>query len=523
MDKKDLKLEEFSAIDRTDRWIQNWYTKYISDDPVVDLEQDLPIWRNRSRYLCYNNPVAKAPIQNIATLTIGQGIFPNPTPKISDRKKKKQVREAILRLYQEWADNANLDGITDLSSTLRQIVAAIFRDGDVLVYLSTDDSGNFKIDLIDASRIETPKGNKNSNIKLGIEIKKRTITKYWVKTNKGEKDYVGLNVRSSRGDILSILLKNPYNADMINSYRGIPALAPCLSTVEDLNSVLKDELRATKINRSKVGVVTTQGSNVSEGVESLADEVVGGIGYQRHGDLELLVMQAGDKLDLHGGSDVSNPNIPNIVKLYLKQIASVFNVPYNALYSDIDDNTYSTNQSILLEGWKATLIIQKYLIQNLLKPLYKLNLEKWVLEGKIPGVTEYSEELADVQFNGRPNTSIKAKDTYEAQEIAIKAGLKSVQMAALENGDDPWQIMMDKIEYEEEMRDIQNQKNVSSQGEEELKENDQILKIIEMFYSGKLSVDAAKNILMSLYKYTEEEVSKLIIVNSDAKEEIKTE
>lgn len=504
------KLEKFSAIDRTDKWMQNSWMKVTADDPVVDLENDLPLWRNRSRFLCYNNPVAKAPIQNIGNLTIGAGIFPNPLIDVGDSRKNHEIISTIIKLYEEWASEAHIDGTTDISSVLRQIVSSIFRDGDVLAYITTvDDTSPFKIDLIDASRIETPPDKKsNNNIRIGVEISnRRVIKKYWVKIPNGYKSFA---LKDRFGRILSILLKNPYMGDMINSYRGIPALAPCISTVEDLNAVLKDELRATKINRSKIGVVTTQGPNVSDSVEAISDEIIGSIGYQKHGDLELLVMQNGDKLELHSGSDVSNPQVTNITKLYLKQIASVFNVPYNALYSDIDDNTYSTNQSILLEGWRSTEIIRKYLIQNLLKPLYKMNLERWIQEGKIPYIKEYTDELGMVQFNGRAINSVKSKDHTAGQLDAIAGNLKSVQMATLENGDDPWQILRDKIEYEKELKYLQSLNNINVQTPEELKENDQIIKIVELYNSGSMTMESARSLLQDFYHYTDDEVQKII-------------
>ena len=133
------KVEKFSAIDRSDKWTQNWWSQVTSDDPTIDLIEALPLWRNKSRFEYYNNPVAKAPIQNLANLTIGGGMFPNPIINVEDSRKKHEIYDAIVKLYEEWASSAHIDGVTDLSSTLRQLLTAMFRDGDVLVYITTDE------------------------------------------------------------------------------------------------------------------------------------------------------------------------------------------------------------------------------------------------------------------------------------------------------------------------------------------------------------------------------------------------
>lgn len=495
------KLSKNSVIDWRDRFNEAYNTQRVSDDPNTDMSTDIPLWRNRTRWLSYNSPLAKAPIQNVSTLTVGQGFCLNPRPDVENPEK---VIRNLFRLYDSWQNVVSIDGQTDGPSVLRQICTAMFRDGDILVSI-VQDNDQFRLNLIDATKIQTPpKEYLGKDLcYMGVVVKSKVIKGYWVKSDSIKTPWKFYPCKSSTGSILNILLKNPLTSDITGTYRGIPVLAPCLSTIDDLRRLLQNELRASDSKTSVVGVMETE-RPASTG-EDLSDEIFEGMGYRKLDGIEMFSVPRGDKLTWTVGSDISNPEITNVYKLYLKQISSVFNIAYPALYADFDDNTYSTNQSILFESWKNTKIIQKYLINNLWKPLYDLNVQLWVAQGKIDGVTEYDPTLSDCSFHGLPNSFIKQKDQTDSTIKKIEAGLMSPQMAILEDGNNPWQVLDDNNEWAWMSKKVKDPTTT----EIDLQKNDQIISIFQKVYMNEMSKLSAAWCLKTFYNYSDDQLTEL--------------
>lgn len=482
----------------------------ISDDVLKDYKVDLKVFRKWCQYLAESTAIGKSIVQNFPTLVIGAGINLKPSLKIgTDRTKTKEAQKAIRELWEDFVETAHIDGQTDLSSLFRSIVAAVIRDGDCLLYVTSNDRGEIKLDVIEGSRIETPPESKfvdkkkKPDIKLGVELNKRTIKGYWVRNNFGERiEHTFFPAFDGDGKILSFLIKNPNNTERLNGYRGVPLMAAAVGSIDQLTKFKETELQASIISRKTVGTIETE--SPSEVIKDFSNGGDGNIGGVKLGEIEFLVHKIGEKINFHSGQDISNPNLDKVVKIYLEEISSVLNVPMQVLFSQLEDSSYSTNQTIKLQAFENTKIWRDYFIKNIIKPVYRLMLEKWVFEGKIPYINSYSKDVSKVTISEKPNIAIKSKDVYEAQKIAMDNGIKSKQQVCLENGDDALEILQDQIDYEAEREELEQTKKITSFSDLDLKKNEQILAIIDKVSSKMYSPEIAKVFLMDMFNFSEE-------------------
>ena len=433
---KDTIEAAFAVTTWDDTSRRNQWYKRVSEDPVSDLSTDLPRWRNRSQFLHLSNVLVDSATQNFANQVIGKGLFVNPKPTDDT------LTDIIKEDWSDWSDACHIDGQTDLASFLRATVAAIVRDGDVLIYLTANKDGDLKLDILAATRIDTPPASlipKGRDVYLGVQVYKRYIEGYWVKNSFGDGGFTFFPTFDKDGNIKAVLLKNPANTARINSYRGIPLLSSCLSNVDKLDRLMDAELKASLYKTNQVGIYKAK--NVGDA--SKAMNPLGSISAQKVGDTNIITIPNTDDLTLQNGSEVSNKELPATVKLYLQNIAAMYNVPFNVLYNALEDSSYSTNSAIFQIAWENTGIWRDYLIHNLLKPIYLIRLEALILSGAIKA--PFDRSIKTVQFVGKPNIPIRAKDIFDSQATAIQSGQRSLIQVCSEYGVDAKQVIDDEI------------------------------------------------------------------------------
>lgn len=430
-------LESFAITSQAPMWTNSWF-KSISPDPVSDLKTDLPRWRTASRFLHDSTSIVRAAVKNAVSTVVGKGLNCRP------RTKSLELRQEILTIWDEWTEACHIDGQQDLASVLRSITAGIMRDGDILVYLTLDQKGSLKVDLIDGARIEDPPAKlipKGRECYLGVQVNKRFIEGYWVKNSTSKTGYTFFPTFDDAGRIKSVLLKDPTDTPRVNSFRGVPIIASCIGVVEQLDKFLNVELQASILKTQQFAVLKT--GSVTESKKSLGLDPLANVNIQKVDGTNMLIIKPTDDFKMERGSDISNPSIDKIVKNYLNAISGPFGIPYNILFNQMEDTSYSTNSTLRQVAWEATEIWRDYYIRNLLKPVFKLLME----------ANGYGKEAMSVEFNGRPITPIRQKDVYDAQSVAIQTGQKSIVQVCNENGWDAFQTLEEQLDYEKAKQD----------------------------------------------------------------------
>lgn len=430
-------LKEFATNSQSNLWTNSLYQS-VSVDPIQDLKRNLPRWRAASRHLHDNTSNGRTAIKNAVDTIVGDGI--NCRPQVKSLKRRKE----ILEIWDDWTFACAIDGQRDLTQVLTSITASILRDGDILVYLTKDKFRNIKLGLIDASRIEDPPAKlipADRQCHLGVQVYNCFIEGYWFKDSNEKSGYRFLPTFDEKGEIFSVLLKDPTDTLRENSFRGVPVISSCISMVEQLDKLINAEIQSSILKTQHFAVLKS--GSVTEAKKSLGLDPLASVNIQKIDGTSMLIMKPTDDFKIERGSDISNPYIDKLEKIFLNGIAGPFGISYNVLFRRFEDTSYSTNSALRLAAWESTEKWRGYFIRNLLKPLYKLIMQ----------AHGYKNEAKAVEFNGRPMTPIRQKDVFDAQSVAIQTGQKSIVQVCNENGWDAFQTLEEQLDYEKAKQD----------------------------------------------------------------------
>lgn len=519
MPKQTLKSQFAVTAYQASPW-NNIYRRRVSRDPVADLQTDLPLWRNTAKFLFQTVSEVFSSVTNSSSLIIGRGLKATPRITLNDRKASQAVRAALGDYWDGWASSAHIDGQQDLNSVLRAIVAAILRDGDVLVHLCLSEDDTLKIDLIDAERVQTPPPEmipSGRKVYLGVQTYRRKVEGYWIASNVGDKDgFTFAPAFDENGVIHNVLLKNPGNSYLLNSYRGVPVIASIINTVDQLSKLKDAELQSSILKTKQVGIYSAQNLNIAkkalrgktaadtpaktpaEETAAIASEV-GNIPVSKVSETNILIIPAGDTLEMVKGGDVSNPQITALVNLYYRTIASVFGISSEVLFSILGDANYSSNIAMRQSAYENTSIWREYLSRNLLSPIYSILMQYAVSNGAIKGLKRWNKEVSGVEFIGAGQNAIKPKEVYDIYESSIKLGLKSHVQAANETGLDAYSILEEELNYQETERQMRIARGLEVLDALAIEKNAQILTIVSKVSSGSISKESASIMLQTLY------------------------
>lgn len=184
--------------------------------------------RSRARHLFANTPIIKSAISEIADFSIGSAFL------FKSQSRNKQYKESVQRFVNNWIKSEKLQ------KTLRLIIKAVIRDGDILVVLSKRDDGYPIVRLISPHQIKN--GKHTDRVKGGLydgfQIQKGVITD-------SVGDVVAYNVVYEDESEIQIAESDCIlvrEDEWENQLRGDSALAPAISYFEDVNLVNKFEL-----------------------------------------------------------------------------------------------------------------------------------------------------------------------------------------------------------------------------------------------------------------------------------------
>lgn len=495
-----LQYESFSVTSWDGLNKTQHYYRRLNVDPAEDLKQDLPRWRNASQYLFETTAVVGGAVNALVANTIGKGLFCTPGYSGRNRTQTTSVRSRLLDIWDRWSEVAHINGQDDLSSVLRGIVSRIVVDGDVLVYLTADAAGQLKLDTIQADRIASPPADMvkaKRKVSNGVQIYLRKVEGYWIINPDAKGGFSFLPAFTPGGNINAVLLKNPYNTDRLNSYRGAPILRQCLNSVHKLEQLLDSELAASVQKTKQVAILKS--GDTSNAKKGLAVDSANNLRASQFGQLNVVVIPRGDEMEILKGSDISNPNLDKVVNVYLQHIASLFNIPWNVLWNIMSESSWSSNQALKLSAYESTEIWRDYLIRNLLKPVYRLLMSAHILEGAVSGVSDSDANALKVEFSGKPAVNLKWTEVYEANRLAVASGQKSVNAVAREAGLDAYSVLEENLEYEATKRDLEREKGISVPSKEDNQRNTEIVSLVQTVISGALASEAARVILSSVY------------------------
>lgn len=230
-----------------------------------DIEDNLPLLRQRCRDLYMGVPLATGAVKTYRTSVIGAGLSLKPKVDAGGlgipEEQADELEKQILREWNLWADATDCDAAR-LSNfyELQQLAFLNWMfSGDVLILLPTwKRSGSvydLRIQMVEADRCSTPADKRNDlsdKIVDGVERnEKGEVTAYYI-SNRHPMERRGYEMKwnrveaygktTGRRNVLHLM-----NRERIGQVRGVPILAPIIESLKQIGRYTEGELVAAVV------------------------------------------------------------------------------------------------------------------------------------------------------------------------------------------------------------------------------------------------------------------------------------
>lgn len=439
-----------------DRLTAGW--KHPSQSADEEIKAALETTRNRSRDLVNNNEYAKKYLQMLVANVVG----PNGFTLISEVQEPggnpdAAARQVIERHWQRWCRR----GVAEITGRLsfiqlQQAVAETWaRDGEALLLQITGakakNAYGYALRLVEVDRLPVfySKDLKGGNrIEMGVELDEfnRPVA-YWLNLGSLSSSHAAVKLTRVPADQVLHIFK-PYRAEQV---RGMPAMHAVINGLKMLDGYEEAAVVAARVGASKMGFFTTPDGDGSA------------LGQDRDADGNTITeADPGSFFSLPPGVQFQefNPEYPHanydsFMKRRLRGIASGMGVTYHGLANDLEGVNYSSIRSGTLEERDAWMVLQNWLADAFLRPVFL----EWLSWGLTTGAIAYQngsslpiskfEKFSEHRWQGRRWGWVDPMKDIQAARLAIQTGIASPQMIAAQNAVDVEDVLQSIAQFEQ--------------------------------------------------------------------------
>ena len=366
----------------TGRLFADFLTTSTSAD--AEVKDNLRILRDRGRELARNDAYISRYLNLMVSNVIGkQGVRVSSKSYNDDRSLDLGANLLIERSWKEWTQlgNCTANGRLSFLDCQKIFIETLLRDGEVLIrkIKTTDSDFGFQIQFLEADHLDEQKNDNTlpngRSIKMGVEVDRndKPVAYHLFKKHPYNNTYpkpAQEYIRVPAEEIIHAYLPN-----RAEQTRGVSFIAPVMANVKQLNAYLEAEIVAARVGASKQGFFISPD----------------GDGYVGDGDFEdtfnpTMTAQAGVFEQLPAGMDFKafDPSHPNsafdsFTTSVLRSIASGLNISYHSLSNDLSSVNYSSIRQGALEDRSAYQIMQQFIIEHFIDPVFK----SWLRDGYV--------------------------------------------------------------------------------------------------------------------------------------------
>ncbi len=424
-----------------------------------DIEDNLPVVRQRSRDLYMGVPLATGALKTCRTNVVGSGL------KLKSQidfeflgMTEDEARELERKIEQEfslWADSTACDiERLDNFSELQQLTFLNWlMSGDVLVTLPTTKRPGMPYDLrvrlIEADRLSNPMGNTNPLIIGGVEVNPAgEVIAYHISTHHplsweySETKWTRVEAygaATGRRNVLHVM-----NRERIGQRRGVPFLAPVIEAFKQLGQYTDAELTAAIV--SGLFTVAIEKDENSEG------EMVGAVVSEEQQvdseDDSTIELEPGLVWDLAKGEKATpltpgrpNANFDSFTTSICRQIGAALEIPYEILLKHFN-SSFTASRGALLEFWKMVKMYRNWLSADFCQPIFEEWLAEAVAKGRIAAPGFFADPLVRraycrAEWNGPAQGLLNPVQEVEAAAKRVEHYFSTGEREAAEmNGSD---------------------------------------------------------------------------------------
>jgi len=456
--KKVVARRGFSGAEYS-RLVSKWRGNIDDIDNLI--YGSLATLRGRSRELSLNNDYMVRFLNLLRSNVVGQNGISLQCLFKDKQKIQKDINDKIEEEFKIWSKKGVCDVTKKFSfqAIQKQVISSFARDGEALVRFVRGNNFNefgLALQVLDVclldDRFNFQPTDKNQNIiKMGIELDAwGAPVAYYLKT-KGYGDnvytYFGNNyTRVPANEILHIY--DPVTPDQT---RGFPLIHAAMKRLKMLGAYEEAEIVAAQVASSKMGFFTQDEEGAYEGDDEEQEKDDDGNLIQEASPGAFELLPKGVKFQDWNPEHPAG-NFSGFIKACLRGISSGMNVSYNSLASDLEGVNYSSLRAGLLEERDYYKLLQGFLIENFMQPVYEKWLETSFLMGIIPIKAGDIRKYQNPKWLGRRWAWVDPLKETKANKEAVEAGFKSRRGVCIEEGRNIEDVF-GEIKQEQELAD----------------------------------------------------------------------
>jgi lambda family phage portal protein len=427
---------------------------------------DLPALRSRSRDLGRNAPIARGARNTSKTSIIGSGlrlraVLQREVLGLTDAQAE-EWEDRIEVLFDLWAKQKTASVDRKLNFYEMQAVAftSAWDSGDCFMLRRFKESTSFLalcVQLMEADRVCTPNDRTvaqadKPEVRDGVEVDGdgEAIAYHVLNRHPGDdllahsykpEDWARIPARGSNGLPLMVHLMDP--ADIrIGQTRGIPALAPVIEALKQLDRYAEAELMAAVVSAFFTVFIATEGNEGGgEGITGLA-------GVET--DTREMALGSGTIIEGAPGEkpEIINPNRPNanfdpFFLAVIRQIGIALGIPYEVLIMHFS-SSYTASKAAIETARQYFEDRRNWLATNACQPVYEWFLWEMVTRGIVKAPGFFDDPVKRIAWSGstwigRAPIVLDSKKDADAAEKWIDLGVETVESTTIaKNGGDWW-------------------------------------------------------------------------------------
>ena len=353
-----------------DRLNASWTTASQTPDNLIF--HNLKILRARAREQRYNNDYAKKFISMVKTNVVGaDGVVLQS--KVTDQQNQPDtlVRTAIETSWKQWQKQSDFKGRLHWIDLQNLMISSIAGDGEILIRKHRGGPFAYRLELIDPELLDvTYVGEHQGNRVIhGIELDDagRPVAYHLMQVNQTSQTYLNYYNQKNYLRVPAEEIVHLFLTEFVDQKRGLPWISTGLQRLKMLGAYEDAALVAARIGASQMGFFKSDAGDQYEGdaEDNKGFEMEAEPGMFRNiGSLEFQQF------------DPKYPTgeFPNFMKQCLRGISSGLGVDYNTFANDMSDVNYSSARVGMLETREVWITLQKWLVRNLIQPIF----EEWL-------------------------------------------------------------------------------------------------------------------------------------------------
>lgn len=388
----------------------------------------------RARYLAANNGHAAAGVEAWVSELVGSGLKPqsaHPDP---------EMRAAINARFNQWCDEADVDGASDFFGLQAQVARRLVVDGEIFATMFIDDGRRLRVRLIDGAQVDGAYHTElaaGARIVAGIEFDasgQRVAYHLW-RSRPGLPLAAPVDlIRLPAEDVVHV-----FRAETPGQVRGVSWFAPVLLRLADLDKAHDAQLMRQQIAAMMAGFITDPngGNGGFEGSRAADGALDGGL---EPGTLK--VLQPGQDIRFSEPATIGQ-EATEFLRVTAREIAAGLGVPYEAMTGDMSQVNYSSIRAGLVAFRRRVEALQhNTLVFQFCRPIWRRWVTAEILSGRLdaPGFEQDPEAYLAARWLPPKVDWVDPLKDAQAEILAINAGLMSRRQAVAARGYDLEQL-----------------------------------------------------------------------------------